>query len=142
MVQRLTRLPDWRARFAAEMDRQHHRAFEWGRHDCVLGLAGGAVKALTGVDLIPDWRGRYRSERGALRALRHAGFTGLPEALAAHLPQIHPDAADIGDLAVVASDGPLKAALAIVDSSSLIVMTPNGHGRMPREGMLHAYKIG
>lgn len=142
MVQRLTRLPDWRARFAAEMDRQRKMAFDWGRHDCVLGLAGGAVRALTGVDLTLDWVGRYRTARGAARAMHHAGFNDLSEALAAHLPQIHPDMADIGDLALVEAEKPLGFALAVFDISGLIVMTPDGHGRQPRENARHAFKIG
>lgn len=142
MVQRLTRLPDWRARFASEMDRQRSASFVWGNRDCALGLAGGAVKALTGEDLTLDWRGRYRSERGALRVLKSAGFPSLGDALAAHLPEVHPDHADIGDLALVAADGPLKAAIGVFDAGGLIMMTTTGHGWLPRERSLRAFKIG
>lgn len=142
MVQRLTRLPNWRARFAAEMDRQRSASFTWGKSDCVLGLAGGAVMALTGADLTLDWRGLYRSERGALRVLQTAGFASLGDALAAYLPEVHPDYADIGDLAVVGADGPLKAALGVFDAGGLIVMTNAGHGWLARERAYRAFKIG
>lgn len=142
MVQGLTRLPDWRARFAAEMDRQRGASFAWGRSDCVLGLAGGAVMALTGADLTLDWRGRYRSERGALRVLQAAGFANLGDALASHLPEIHPDDAYIGDLALVGAEGPLKAALGVFDTAGLIVMTHAGHGWLEPERAYRAFKIG
>lgn len=142
MVQRLIRLPDWRARFAAAMDHQRLTAFTWGQQDCVLGLAAGAVLALTGTDLTAGWRGRYRSERGARRVLQNAGFASLSDAIVAHLPEVHPDMADIGDLAVVAAEGPLGMAVAIFDTSGLIVMTEQGHGRLPRECARRAFKIG
>lgn len=142
MVQRLVRLPDWQARLASEMDAQRLRVFEWGKQDCVLGLASGAVRALTGEDLALPWRGRYRSPRGALRLLRESGFATLGEGLAAHLPEVHPDMADVGDLALMDADGPLQAALAVFDLSGLIVLTEAGHGRLPRERALRAFKIG
>lgn len=142
MVQRVSRLPDWRSRLALELDRQRATAFAWGRQDCVLGLAAGAVKAMTGEDLAHAWRGQYRSERGALRALRAAGHKSLGAALAALLPEIHPDQADLGDIALIASDGALGEALAVFDASGLIALTERGHGRIPRERALRAFKIG
>lgn len=142
MVQGLTRLPDWRARLARELDRQRATAFAWGQQDCVLGLAAGAVQAMTGEDLARAWRGRYRSAAGALRALREAGYPGLGAALADHLPEISPDYADIGDLALVATDAPPGEALAIFDASGLIAMTEQGHGRIARTHALRAFKIG
>lgn len=142
MVQRLTRLPDWRARFAAEIDRQRGISFSWGKQDCVLGLAGGVVRALSGEDMTLPWRGRYRSARGARRALRESGFASLGDAIAAHLPEVHPDFADIGDLAMIDAEGPLQAALAIFDLSGLIVLTEAGHGHLPREAARRAFKIG
>lgn len=138
----LTRLPDWRARFADEMDRQRRDPFAWGRADCALGLAAGAVKALTGTDLSTGWRGSYRTAAGARRALHKRGFTTLADAVAAILPEIHPDAADIGDIGLIESDGPMGQALCIVDASGLIVITERGHGRRPRDDLRRAFKVG
>lgn len=139
----LERLPDWGARFAAEMDRQRREPFSWGQNDCALGLAAGAVLAITGVDLGSEWRGRYVSTAGARRALHKAGFSSLSGLLGSLLPaHEHPDHADVGDIGVIAADGPLKEALCVVDVSSLIVITELGHGRRPREDMLRAFKVG
>ncbi len=143
MVQEgLIRLPDWRARFAAEMDRQRRDPFAWGSHDCALGLAAGAVSALTGADLGARWRGRYLTPSGARRALHKAGHSSLSGLVASLLPEVHPDYADIGDIGVIAADGPLKEALCVIDASGLIVMTESGHGRRPREDLMRAFKVG
>lgn len=141
-MQTLTRLPDWRARFAAEMDRQRRDPFAWGSHDCALGLAAGAVRAITGDDAAAEWRGRYSSPSGARRALHKAGFTSLADLAASMLPEVPTAFADIGDIGIIAADGPLKQAICVVDASGLIVLTPEGHGRRPREDMIRAFKVG
>lgn len=138
----VTRLPDWRARFAAEMDRQRRDPFAWGQADCALGLAAGAVKALTGVDPAGPWRGRYRTAGGARRAIHKAGFTTLADAVASLLPEIPPAFADVGDIGLVVAEGPLGQALCVVDTGGLIVLTEAGHGRRSREDMLRAFKVG
>lgn len=142
MTETLTRLPDWRARLAAEMDRQRRDPFAWGRHDCALGLAAGAVTALTGADLAAPWRGRYRSPSGARRVLHKAGFSSLADLVASILPEIPPARARVGDIGLIAADGPLKEALCVVDVSGLIAMTEPGHGRRPRADMIRAFKVG
>lgn len=142
MTQPLTRLPDWRARFAAEMDRQRRDPFAWGAQDCALGLAAGAVQAITGQDVAAPWRGRYISPAGARRALHKAGFTALSDLVASLLPEIPPAFADVGDIGVIEADGPLKQALCVVDASGLIVLTEAGHGRRSREDMIRAFKVG
>ncbi|WP_288951441.1 hypothetical protein [uncultured Paracoccus sp.] len=142
MTSSLTRLPDWRARFAAEMDRQRRDPFAWGSQDCALGLAAGAVEAITGQDVAARWRGRYRSPSGARRALHKAGFNTLADLVASLLPEIAPAFANVGDIGVIAADGPLGQALCVVEASGLIVLTEAGHGRRPREDMIRAFKVG
>ena len=143
MTQTLTRLPEWRARFAAEMDRQRRDHFAWGTQDCALGLAAGAVEAITGADLRVGWRSKYKTPRGALKAIRAKGFEGLPDLVASLLPEIPPAFADVGDIGLIeAEDGALGHALCVVDASGLIVLTEAGHGRRPREDMIRAFKVG
>ncbi|AZV00293.1 DUF6950 family protein [Paracoccus kondratievae] len=142
MTPSLTRLPDWRARFAAEMDRQRRDPFAWGSQDCALGLAAGAVEAITGQDVAARWRGRYRSPSGARRALHKAGFTSLADLVASLLPEIAPAFANVGDIGLIEADGPLRQALCVVDASGLIVLTEAGHGRRPRHDMIRAFKVG
>ncbi len=142
MVQGLTRLPNWRARFAAEIDRQRREAFAWGRQDCALGLVSGSVLAITGADLAVGYRGKYRGPAAALRILRDEGCETLADFAATKLTEIAPAMARIGDVGVIEADGPLGQAFCIVDASGLIVMTEAGHGRRPRADMIRAFRVG
>lgn len=86
------RFPDWEARLAAYLEPLRLRPFAWGERDCCLFCAG-AVEAMTGVDPMPEFRGRYKTATGAVRALRRHGagtldatldtkFTPIPASLA------------------------------------------------------------
>lgn len=141
-MQELHRLDDWRARLAAEMDRQRRDPFAWGKHDCAIGFAAGIVEALTGVDMARGYRGKYASPRGALKLLRSAGADGLSAYVAQRLPEVHPAFANVGDIGIVASDGPLGEALCMIDASRLVVMTEQGHGHRPRADLIRAFKVG
>ena len=142
MTRDLTRLSDWRARFAAEMERQRRIPFKWGGHDCFLGMVSGSVKAITGADIGRGWRGRYRSERKAAAVLVEDGFASLGDLMASLLPEQPPAFARVGDLGTVKHGGDVGEALCIVDAGSVIVMTAEGHGRRPREDMIRAFKVG
>lgn len=142
MPEPLRRLDDWRARLAAEMDRQRRDPFAWGKHDCAIGFAAGIVEALTGVDMARGFRGKYASPRGALKLLKDEGAESLHAFVAARLPAVHPAFANVGDLGLVASDGPLGEALCMIDASGLVVMTEQGHGRRPRGDLITAFKVG
>ena len=68
----MTRLDDWHARLAAYVYEAGRTPFAYGAHDCAL-FAAGAVAAMTGTDLASDWRGRYRTLAGGLKAVKRAG---------------------------------------------------------------------
>lgn len=142
MTAPLRRLDDWRARLAAEMDRQRRTPFAWGEHDCALGFATGIVEAITGVDLARGFRGKYRGPKAALGILADHGVETLGDFMAQFLPEIHPAFAQVGDLGVIAADGPIPDAACMFDASGLVVMTPEGHGRRPRHDALRAFRVG
>lgn len=142
MVQGVMRLPDWRARYAAEMDRQRRAGFGWGGQDCLLGLVAGATLALCGDDLWGRWRGRYTTAAGALRVMRNDGFACLADGVASVLPEIHPIRARIGDVAAIATEDGFGQTLGLFDASGLIVMSPAGHGRVPRAQAVRAFRVG
>lgn len=138
----LTRLDDWRARLAAEMDRQRREPCRWGVHDCVLGLATGIVEAITGTDLARGYRGKYRTPKGAAKLLADHGAETLGDFVAQFLPEVHPAFAQVGDLGVIPADGPIGEALCMFDASGLVVMTEDGHGRRPRGDAIRAFRVG
>lgn len=138
----MKRLDDWRGRLAAEMDRQRRDPFVWGDHDCAIGFACGIVFALTGEDLAAPYRGRYRTATGALRLLKDVGAESLGDFVAQHFEEIHPSQARVGDLGVVPSDGPISEAICMFDASGVVVMTEQGHGRLPRDAAFRAFRVG
>lgn len=91
------RLPDWEARLAAYLEPLRLRAFAWGEHDCCLFTAG-AVLAMTGVDPMPEFRGRYSTAIGAERALRRYGASTLDATLDGKFAPIAPALAQRGDI--------------------------------------------
>lgn len=91
------RLPDWDARLAAYLEPLRERAFEWGTHDCCT-FSAGAVLAMTGVDPMPEFRGRYRTAIGSARALRRHGAGTLEATLDTKFARVPPHLAQRGDL--------------------------------------------
>lgn len=81
----------WELDLHAAIEGARHRPFAWGTHDCAT-WAAGVCRVLTGSDVAADWRGSYRSARGALRAIRSTGARDLAgavtERLGAPLPAV------------------------------------------------------
>jgi hypothetical protein len=98
MTLALHRLPDWEARLTDYLEPLRERPHVYGRHDCAL-FAAGAVQAMTGVDPIPELRGRYSTARGSIYALRKYGAGSLADTLTAKFGEpVHPAHAKRGDL--------------------------------------------
>ena len=86
--------------------------FAWGKHDCALFAADG-VKAITGVDLAEEWRGKYRSLRGAMGVIERNGGTlwGFADD---RLERIPVALAQRGDVVWLDQEGPFDGALGMV----------------------------
>lgn len=139
----VSRLNNWRSRLAIEMDSRRQLPFSWGENDCLLGLARGVIIAITGEDPTDGHGVAYSTEAEALELLHLKGFRSLSEMLSAFLPEKALLMADVGDLAVIAvPDSPIGEALAVFDTSSLIVMSDTGHGRLPRSRAVRAFAVG
>lgn len=91
------RLPDWDARLAAYLEPLRARPFAWGKHDCCL-FAAGAVLAMTGVDPMPEFRGRYSTPIGSLRALTRYGAGTLDATLDTKFERVEASLAQRGDI--------------------------------------------
>lgn len=97
----MQRLPDWEARLAAYLEPLRTRPFAWGRHDCCT-FAAGAVLAMTGVDPMPEFRGRYTTARGSVRALRRIGAGDLAGTLDRKFEPVAAALAQRGDIVMIA----------------------------------------
>lgn len=96
----MTRRPDWEARLHAYLESVAGKPFAWGSHDCCL-FAAGAVKAITGDDPMPEFRGRYTTAAGSVRALKRYGAGTLEETIDGKFPERPVAFARRGDLAFV-----------------------------------------
>lgn len=68
----MTRLPDWETRLNNYVVECGGRPFVWGEFDCAM-FAAGAVIAMTGDDPLAEFRGRYSTGPGSIRALKRYG---------------------------------------------------------------------
>ncbi|WP_416914062.1 DUF6950 family protein [Seohaeicola sp.] len=111
------------------------RPFRPGRHDCAL-FAAGWVKIATGQDYARGWRSTYRSLKRGQQLLEVAGFSDHVDFAAAHLPEIAPAFAQVGDLAVLDDQ-----ALGIVAGEMIYCLKPQGLGLIPRSAMRRAFAV-
>jgi len=72
----MMRVNDWENRLSTYLESVWGMAFCYGRHDCAL-FAAGAVMAMTGTDFAAEYRGKYRSAAGSIRALKLYGHGTL-----------------------------------------------------------------
>ena len=127
-MDRLTLLID----YAAEAGQ---RPFSPGRHDCAL-FAAGWVKRVTGHDLARGWRSAYRSLKRGQQLMQEAGFADHVALATAHLPEIAPAFAQIGDIAVLDDQ-----AFGIVAGEMIYCLRPEGLGLVPRGQMRRAFQL-
>jgi hypothetical protein len=111
------------------------RPFRPGRHDCAL-FAAGWVKLATGQDLARGWRGTYRSLRRGQQLLEDAGYNDHVDFAAAHLPEIAPAFAQVGDIAVLDDN-----AFGITAGEMIYCLKPQGLGLVPRSAMRRAFQV-
>ena len=79
-------------------ERYQRNGFSWGRMDC-CHFAGNWVQLCTGIDVLADYRGKYRTEEEAF-ALLSANDGTLYDALVKRLGEpVHPSHAQRGDIA-------------------------------------------
>jgi hypothetical protein len=113
------RLPDWKSRLLTYLQHAAARPFAFGTHDCALFVAG-AVEAMTGVDPAAEYRGRYKTLNGGLRAIQRVGFEDHVSMACYLYEQIHPSLAAPGDIAVI--DTAEGVALGVVQGEGIYVL--------------------
>jgi hypothetical protein len=145
----MKRLPDWRSRLAAATEA--HRRDASG--DCALKVAD-AIAAMTGVDLAAPYRGRYTTIAEGLALLAADGYDDLCAFAAAHLEEVHPSQARVGDVMAFEVDGLVDGAvqiagppilpawsLGIVNGERVTVWRGDGLGTMPRDLAKRAFRV-
>ena len=136
----VTRVSDWVARLAHAVEAARGVPFQWGRLDC-LTWAFDIRAAITGKPSLADqWRGRYRTEKGALRMIRRFGHADLRAGLRAELgePLPSPKLAQRGDIAITRDAFPV---VAVVVGAMATAPGPDGPLSFPLRDAEMAWRV-
>lgn len=136
------RIELWRGPFEEAIDAMRREPFSWNGNDCAVGLASRLTKALTGVDLAEEHRGRYTTELEALAYLSSLGFDDLADAAATFLPEIAVAETRIGDIVAIPVDAPFKHALGVVNGERVFVLNERGMATVGLLKATRAFKVG
>lgn len=110
--------------------------YAWGTNDCVT-FAADAVQAVTGTDPIPELRGAWDDESGAMAVLEAQG--GLVAAMDARFPRREVNFAQRGDLVLIKdangqpSLGVCVGRDAVAPGVDEMLLTPIGKARIAWE---------
>lgn len=76
----LERHQHWRRALNEVLEQNANRPFKWGEWDCCIGLMVECVKAMTGVEHLQEFRGKYSSPEEGWPLLKELyGFTTTEE---------------------------------------------------------------
>jgi hypothetical protein len=129
------RLSDWETRLSDYISEKRHEPFAYGKNDCCT-FALGAAQAITGVDPMPEFRGKYDTLIGSVRALKEIGAGDLESTMDTKFPEIGIGFAQRGDLAFF--DG----SVGVVMGSFAWFVSDNGLERVPRSMWDKAWSVG
>jgi hypothetical protein len=91
------RISTWEEALADYIAIKRHEPFEYGVNDCCL-FAAGAVEAITGEDPMSEFRGKYDSLKGSLKAIKDIGAGTLEATLDGKFSEAAIGYAQRGDL--------------------------------------------
>ncbi len=139
----MRRFPDWEVRLAQYLEPLRKVRFAWGRSararfDCCT-FSAGAVKAMTGDDPMPEFRGAYASEEEAEAALKTIGAGSLIRTMNAKFERVAPSHAHRGD--IVMADGNLGIAFGDVSLHVGAEGEREGLVRKPRATWRKAWRV-
>ncbi|MBV9549633.1 MAG: hypothetical protein JO256_08190 [Alphaproteobacteria bacterium] len=136
----MKRLPGWRTRLNDCLEDMRRRPFQWGEHDCALGLAAPCVAAMTGIDLGAEWRGRYATADEARAVLAAAGHDDIGGLLASLFEEVPPAFAGHGDLATLPGENE-GLSIGVVTGAAVTVLGARGLSQTSRLNILRAFRV-
>ncbi len=131
------RVVDWASLLSRVIERHNDLPFQYGKSDCYL-LAADAIEAVTGERVYPDFRG-YKTETGAARLIRRAGFESLAEGFDSLFEQIPPAHAGRGDVGVVDQEGDICAG--VFTQLGFVARGKERLLTLPRKDVLKAWRV-
>jgi hypothetical protein len=138
----MKRLPDWKDRFRRFLEANRARPFRWGAWDCCLFAVNG-VRAITGVDLAAQYRGRYHTWLGATRILGGDMLAFVDAVAKENRIARHADFRDASPGDVVMAHVGERPTLGLANPIRLAVFaTQDGLAEFPYSVVTHAWKVG
>lgn len=119
------RISTWEQALSDYIGSKRNEPFVYGVNDCCM-FAAGAVHVMTGVDPMAEFRGKYKSLAGSVRALKEIGEGDLEKTIDGKFPVIPVSSAQRGDIAFF--DG----SLGIIDGGFAWFVSDDGLERVER----------
>ena len=95
------KVPFWERKLLQYVGSLESEPFAWGQLDCAI-FAHQCLVVQFGDSKIPDFRGKYKTAKGAMSALKKQfGCSSLEEAVSIYLEEINPKLARRGDIVSV-----------------------------------------
>ena len=135
----MIRLPDWDRRLARVTEKHLRLPGEWGVSDCGLTV-GEAVEAVTGVNPLAEFIGRYSTEAGAARIMKRKGWANMEDVLASFFGPVNRLKAQRGDVGVVMQGGALTACY--ITEYGAAAKEPDGLIFHPQTELVRAFMVG
>jgi hypothetical protein len=141
-----TRKTDWPKRLTDYLISVQDAPFEYGNFDCLCFVAG-AIEAMTGVDIMADFRGRYTSHLQAMRIAKSVyGTSNVPDTLAAMMCQrgwqaLSPLLAQRGDVVLVRINDRIVCGIIHPSGKEAVAITNEGLWRFSLKNVKRAWGI-
>lgn len=135
----MEKFSDWRSRLSGLIDQKENQAFEYGKNDCSL-FAADVVFAQTGIDLASEYRGKYKTLAGGIRAIKKNGYSSQFDILEKNFEEVPVSSAAVGDLAIVDADETQKA-ICVVLGAFAVAVAEGGLVRFPISLVNRVFKI-
>jgi len=128
--------------FAKALDAITTSDFKWGSHDCIFGLVVPVVEAATGRrDLFAQFRGKYKSARGALGIMKRNNFETLADLIATEFNEIDPSQIRMGDIAAISSDDEFAYSMGICNGQRVFILHPDGTATRDLSEVKRAFRV-
>lgn len=135
----LVRIGDWEQALSEYLTDQEKVPHSFGSHDCAL-FGAGAVLAMTGADPAAEFRGKYQTAAGAVKALIRFGAGTLEQTMDAKFPIMPIGYARRGDLVFYQSNvGVMWVGFALFAGEEGAF---EGLVRIPRADIYKAWAVG
>ncbi|MCE9679622.1 hypothetical protein LZP69_10665 [Shewanella sp. AS1] len=121
------------------VNQQRHRPFVWGEHDCCL-MAADWLKANGRGDLAAEFRGKYTTAFGAIRAYRREGYFSIADLLAAKLGE-PTSTLLLRRGAVVLLDTPTGDVVGLYQGSDCFALGPDGLVSYPKTQIKQGWNV-